>query len=195
MGLCSLRSPGPVSAPTTGPNFVGRGRHGVWNETGILETFPEEGLEVRRRAPIKRGFSGPAVADGRVFVTDFERAQGLDGTERIVCLDEATGEILWTQSWETNYAGISWNEGPRATPTVDGDRVYAVGATGVLTALGVETGHILWRRRFVEDYGAEVPAWGFSSALVIDGDRGITIVGGEPDAKVVAFDKMTGVEV
>ncbi len=177
------------------PEFRGKGRLGVWTETGILETFPEDGLEVRWRVPIKRGFSGPAVADGRVFVTDFERMQGLDGIERLVCLDETTGELLWSQGWEASYAGISWDEGPRATPTVDGDRVYALGATGILTALRVETGEILWRTRFIEDYGADVPMWGFSSAPVIDGDRVITIVGGEPDAKVVAFDKMTGVEV
>ena len=177
------------------PEFRGQGREGVWTETGILEKFPDAGLEVRWRTPIEAGFSGPAVADGRVFVTDFERVQGLDGVERIVCLDEATGEILWSQSWEASYAGISWDEGPRATPTVDGDRVYAVGATGILTAFRVETGDVLWRTRFIDDYGAEVPMWGFSSAPVIDGDRVITIVGGEPDAKVVAFDKMTGAEV
>ena len=142
------------------PEFRGQGRQGVWTETGILETFPETGLEVRWRTAIKAGFSGPAVVDGRVFVTDFERVQGLDGIERLVCLDEATGEILWSQSWEASYAGISWDEGPRATPTVDGDRVYAVGATGVLTAFGVEAGDVLWRARFIGDYGAEVPMGG-----------------------------------
>ena len=129
------------------PEFRGRGRLGVWNETGILEVFPDDGLAVRWRTPIHHGFSGPAVADGRVFVTDFERARGLDGTERILCLDEATGEILWTHSWEVSYAGVSWDEGPRATPPVDGDQVYAVGASGILTALRVETGEVLWRTR------------------------------------------------
>ena len=127
------------------PEFRGRGRLGVWNETGILEVFPDDGLAVRWRTPIHHGFSGPAVADGRVFVTDFERARGLDGTERILCLDEATGEILWTHSWEVSYAGVSWDEGPRATPTVDGDQVYAVGASGILTALKVDTGEVLWQ--------------------------------------------------
>ena len=177
------------------PEFRGLGRLGVWKETGILETFPEDGLTVRWRTPIHHGFAGPAVADGRVFITDFERKRGLVGTERILCLDEETGKVLWTQSWEANYAGISWNEGPRATPTVDDDRVYALGATGVLTALRVETGQVLWRTSFVEDYGAGVPSWGFASAPLVHGDRVITIVGGEPDAKVVAFDKMTGAEV
>ena len=177
------------------PEFRGQGRLGVWNETGILETFPEEGLAVRWRTPIHHGFSGPAVADGRVFVTDFERARGLDGTERILCLDEATGEILWTHSWEVSYAGVSWDEGPRATPTVDGDQVYAVGASGILTALRVETGEVVWQTSYVEDYDADVPQWGFASAPLVDGNRVITLVGGQPDAKVMAFDRTTGAEV
>ena len=177
------------------PEFRGQGRLGVWNETGILETFPEDGLAVRWRTPIHHGFSGPSVADGRVFVTDFERARGLVGTERILCLDEATGEILWTHSWEASYAGVGWDEGPRATPTVDGDQVYAVGASGIMTALRVETGEVVWRTSFVDDWGADVSQWGFSTAPLVDGDRVITLVGGQPDAKVVAFDRTTGDEL
>ncbi len=186
-----------VAAPLANdwPEFRGEGRVGVWTETGILETFPEAGLDVRWRTPIHHGFSGPSVADGRIFITDFERARGLDGTERILCLDEETGEIVWTQSWEASYLGVSWDEGPRATPTVDGDQVYAVGASGIMTALKVDTGEVLWRIDFVEDFGAEIPQWGFASAPIVDGERVITLVGGTPDAKVVAFDRTTGAEV
>ena len=186
-----------VAAPLANdwPEFRGEGRVGVWTESGILETFPEEGLDVRWRTPIHHGFSGPSVSDGRIFITDFERARGLDGTERILCLDEETGEILWTQSWEASYLGVSWDEGPRATPTVDGDQVYAVGASGIMTALKVDTGEVLWRTNFVEDFGAEIPQWGFASAPIVDGERVITLVGGTPDAKVVAFDRTTGAEV
>ena len=186
-----------VAAPLANdwPEFRGEGRVGVWTETGILETFPEEGLDVRWRTPIHHGFSGPSVSDGRIFITDFERARGLDGTERILCLDEETGEIVWTQSWEASYLGVSWDEGPRATPTVDGDQVYAVGASGIMTALKVDTGEVLWRIDFVEDFGAEIPQWGFASAPIVDGERVITLVGGTPDAKVVAFDRTTGAEV
>ena len=94
------------------PEFRGKGRLGVWNESGILEHFPEDGLEVVWRTPIKNGYAGPAVVDGRVFVTDFSRTSGMGGIERIVCLDEQTGRELWTHEWEANYAGISWDEGP-----------------------------------------------------------------------------------
>ena len=74
------------------PEFRGEGRLGVWTETGILETFPEGGLDVRWRTPLHHGFSGPSVADGRIFITDFERGRGLEGTERLLALDEQTPE-------------------------------------------------------------------------------------------------------
>ena len=181
------------------PEFRGEGRLGLWRETGILEAFPAEGLKVRWRTPIKSGYAGPSVVDGRVFVTDFEPTQGMRGTERAMALDEATGSILWTQQWEADYAGISWEVGPGATPTVDGDRVYVLGRTGVLSALAVETGELLWRKDYAEDYGVNRMEWGFdwgfSSAPLVDGDRLICLVGGGPDARVVAFDKMTGEEI
>ena len=78
---------------------------------------------------------------------------------------------------------------------MDGDRVYVVGATGRLWCLDVETGEVVWHRDFVEEYNTSVPTWGVSSAPLVDEERLITIVGGEPDALVVAFDKHTGEEI
>ena len=164
-----------LAAPGAGaedwPEFRGKGRLGAWNETGILERFPEEGLDIAWRTPINRGYAGPAVADGRVFLSDFARTSGMSGIERAVCLDERTGEILWTYEWEANYAGISWDEGPRATPTVDGDRVYVQGAAGTLVALNAETGEVLWTRNFREEFDADMPIYGFASSPLVDGER------------------------
>ena len=179
------------------PEFRGKGRLGVWTETGILEEFPEGGLTVRWRVPIRDGYAGPAVTDGRVFVIDARRVQTNDFIERVVCLDEATGDVLWTHEWEANYAGLQlmYAIGPRATPTVDEDRVYVQGAMGRLIALRVETGEVMWEKDYVRDYDAEVPTWGMPAAPLVDGDRLISLVGGDPDAKVVAFDKLTGEEI
>ena len=176
------------------PEWRGAGRRGNWNETGILDTFPSKGLTVAWRTPIRGGFAGPAVSAGRVFVTDFQPAAGTAGIERVLCLDEKSGKILWTRSWDVDYRGISYAIGPRATPTVDGDRVYVVGASGILLCLNVRTGAVIWRKSYVKDYGTEMPVWGIASAALIDGDRVIAVVGGQPDAKVVAFDKLTGKE-
>ena len=113
----------------------GADRLAVWHETGIVESLPDTGLKVAWRAPIRSGFAGPAVADGRVFVLDWledPESRTLDGAERLVALDEATGEQLWVNEWATSYRmlQVSYAIGPRATPTVDGDRVYVVGASG-----------------------------------------------------------------
>ncbi len=181
------------------PEFRGAGRRGVWLESGIVETFPAEGLKALWRTPVKRGYAGPAVVDGRVFVTDYEPTQGMRGIERALALDEATGEVLWVQEWDADYAGIQWEIGPGATPTVDGNRVYVLGRTGVLSALDTETGEILWRKSYSEDYGVDRMRWGFdwgfASAPLVDDERLIGFVGGSPNARVVAFDKMTGEEI
>lgn len=181
------------------PEVGGKGRLSTWNETGILTKFPNEGLKVLWRTPIKAGYAGPAVADGRVFILDYAETQRPRGVERALALDEKTGKILWTQEWPADYRGISWPTGPRATPTVDGDRVYVAGADGKLFCLNVKTGEILWQKDYAKDYGADhlkwAFDWGFSSSPLVDGNRLICLVGGVPDAKVVAFDKMTGKEI
>ena len=182
------------------PQWRGAGRLAVWHETGIVDRFPDDGLKVKWRTPVRSGFAGPAVADGRVFVLDWQEdpeSRTLDGTERLVALDEETGEVLWTHEWATSYRMLqaSYAIGPRATPTVDGDRVYAVGASGMLHCLDVESGELLWHKNYIEDYDTSVATWGIASAPLVDGERLIAIVGGEPDALVVAFDKRTGEEL
>src|SRR6185295_660602 len=98
------------------PEWRGRGRLGVWNETGLLEKFPDTGLRVAWRTAIHGGYAGPAVAGGRVFVTDVRRVSGSRMIERAVALDEANGRILWTREWDTNYSGLetTFALGPRA---------------------------------------------------------------------------------
>jgi outer membrane protein assembly factor BamB len=181
------------------PEIAGKGRLNVWNETGILEKFPSDGLKVLWRTPVRAGYAGPAVANGRVFVLDWVETQRPRGIERALAFDEKTGKILWTREWPADYRGIQWPVGPRATPTVDGDRVFVQGADGKLLCLSVSTGEIIWQKDYAKDYGADRMKWGFdwgfSSAPLVDGNRLIALVDGRPDAKVVAFDKATGAEI
>ncbi len=179
------------------PEWRGAGRLGVWNETGILERFPAGGLTVRWQTPIHAGYSGPSVSAGRVFVTDSRRTIGNRAMERALAIDERTGAVLWTQEWPADYTGLQliYSIGPRATPTVDGSRVYVLGAMGRLLALDAATGAIAWQKDFVRDFDASVPSWGMAAAPLVDGDRLIALVGGEPNAKVIAFNKHTGDEI
>ena len=179
------------------PEWRGRGRLGEWRDTGIVDTLPAGGLTATWRTAINAGYAGPAVADGRVFVVDSRRIKANRAAERAVALDEQTGSVLWTREWQADYSGqqLVYAIGPRATPTVDGDAVYVLGAMGNLLALDVRTGAVLWQKDYVADFSAAIPSWGTSGAPLVDGDRLICLVAGEPDAKVVALDKRTGKEV
>ena len=126
------------------PQWRGAERLGLWTETGIVQSFPAQGLTVKWRLPIHAGYAGPAVADGRVFVLDYLEdpdSRTMDGTERILALSEETGEVLWTHEWPTTYRMLmfTYATGPRATPTVDDNRVYIAGATGMIFCLDKKT--------------------------------------------------------
>ena len=195
---CMLLASVPLLA-NDWPEWRGANRLGVWAETGIVDELPAE-LNVKWRVPVNSGFSGPAVVDGRVFITDWAEdpeSRTMDGTERAIALDEETGEILWIREWPTSYRMlmISYAIGPRATPTVDGDRVYVVGAAGDLFCLDVETGAVIWERHYIAEFDSFVPTWGVASSPIVDGDHLIAVVGAEPGGVVVAFDKRTGEEV
>ena len=187
------------------PHWQGPQADGVWRETGIMETFPAGGPPVRWRAAIGAGYSSPAVAAGRVFIMDrpnsetrgnpggaLQRATET-GRERILCLDERDGRVLWEYAYECPYF-ISYPAGPRASPTVAGNRVYTLGAEGDLHCLDVATGRVVWSRAFKRDYGVTTQTWGFAAPPLVDGDRVICMVGGEGHT-VVAFDRETGREL
>lgn len=168
---------GPAVWGEDWPEWRGRGRLGVWGEEGILERFPSGGLQVKWRTAIGSGYAGPAVAEGRVFVLDYRKDpqnRTLEGVERLLCLEETSGRILWTHEWQTSYRRLmaTYPIGPRATPTVDGGRVYVVGATGVLRCLNAEEGSLLWEKDYVRDYGTSVPVWGVTGAPLVAGRPG-----------------------
>ena len=168
---------GAVLAAEDWPEIRGKGRLGVWNETGIVEKFPADGLKVLWRTPIKAGFAGPAVADGRVFVIDFaENEAAARYSSAPWRSTRRPAKILWTQEWRVDYRGMSYGLGPRATPTVDGDRVYFAGADGKLFCLNARPATIVWKTDYVADYGADRAKWGwdwgFSSAPARRRDRG-----------------------
>jgi outer membrane protein assembly factor BamB len=183
------------------PQWLGPQRDGVWREEGIVEKFDGK-PKLRWKAAIGGGYAGPAVADGRVFVLDRQLAKGqknpanpfqrgqIPGTERVLCLNEADGKLLWKYEYDCPYA-VSYPAGPRCTPTVDGDRVYVLGAMGGLFCFKVKTGELVWRKDFTKDFRAKVPIWGFAAHPLVDGNKLICLVGGNRGV-AMAFDKMTG---
>ncbi len=190
------------------PQWLGPQRDGVWRETGILDQFPDGGPRVVWRTPIAAGYSGPAVAGGKVYLTDRMLAEGaknhkepfpqrpgkgIPGSERVLCLNEADGKLLWKHEYDCSYT-CSYPIGPRTTPVVHDGKVYTLGTEGDLFCLDAASGKVLWSRDFKKDYGAKTPLWGFSSHPLIDGQKLICVVGGKGSI-AVAFDKDTGKEI
>ncbi len=210
LGLCVLAAlalgvPAATVRADDWPQWLGPERDGSWREDGIIDKFPAGGPKVRWRQKIGEGYAGPAVAGGRVVVADrvlpagvknpksaFGRSR-VQGTERVLCLDEASGKILWTDDYDCPYE-VSYAAGPRTTPIIDGERVYALGTMGDLRCLDLKSGRLIWSKNFIRDYAAPVPLWGFAAHPLLDGKRLICLVGGK-DALVVAFDKDSGKEV
>lgn len=185
------------------PQWMGPMRDNVWRETSLIKTFPAGGPEVLWRAPVAGGYSGPSVARGRVFVTDYVTAEDVkvpnfernefSGVERVLCLDQTTGKLLWKHEYPVKYT-MSYPAGPRCTPVVDGEYVYTLGGEGKLIAFKVETGEVVWSKDLVQQYSTKTALWGYASHPLIDGDKLICVVGGD-GSHVVAFNKQTGEEI
>jgi outer membrane protein assembly factor BamB len=185
------------------PGWLGAKRDSVWRETGIIDKFPPEGPKVLWRMPIAGGYAGPAVADGRVYVHDFDGKGDVSanpggrsdrqGKERVLCLDAKTGKELWKHEHDVNYK-ISYAYGPRCTPTVADGKVYTLGAEGLLCCLDADKGTELWSKDLKAEYKTTTPMWGFAGHPLVDGQKLICLVGGEGSV-AVAFDKDTGKEL
>ncbi len=186
-----------ASAPGSDwPQFRGPNRDGTWDETGILESFPQGGVKIRWRHPVGGGFSSPVVAQGRVFVFDVELAKP-KSRERIHCLDAKTGRVLWVFGYDEHYGEWAFvperGAGPTATPIVEQDRIYSVGANGFIHCLDVKDGRVIWKKDLWQEY--TVDEMGCRPSPLIEGSLLIVFTGARPGATVLALDKQTGKEV
>lgn len=174
------------------PQWRGPTRDGVWRETGVVEKFASPQIKIRWRVPISSGYSGPTVADGRVYVTD--RVAEPKQIERVHCFNAKTGEQIWSYSYDCVYHDVSYTAGPRASVTIDEGRAYALGTMGDFFCFDAAGGEILWQHNLDEEYKVRMPIWGLAASPLIEQGLVIVQVGGESDACLVAFDKQTGEE-
>jgi len=176
------------------PQWRGLHRDGTWRESGIVDSIPDAGLPVVWRARVLNGWSGPAVAGGRVFVTDHNYKSDPE-VERIVCFDEGTGERLWIHEYPCPYGNMEYGNGPRATPIVHEGRVYALGTMGHLHCLNVESGAVIWKKDPAVDLQVAMPRYGVSASPLIEGNAVIISPGARPNGTAIAFDRKTGTEL
>lgn len=178
----------PVSnqAPTDWPQWRGANRDGKSSETGLLTEWPAGGPPlVWKAGGAGTGFSSMSVAAGRLYTVG---ARG--GTEYIHAFDVATGKKLWEVANGKEYSNDRGN-GPRGTPTIEGGRLYVLGASGDLTVLDAAKGTRVWSVNVLREFGGSNPRWGLSESPLVTGDRVLVNAGG-PNASIVAFNKSDG---
>lgn len=168
------------------PQWRGPNRDGLSKETGLLKQWPAEGPTLLwKAAGAGRGYSSFSVANGRLFT------MGLRGDrEFVVAFDAATGK----EAWATAHGSAFHNDrgdGPRGTPTVDGDRVYALGGNGDLSALEARTGRVIWSKNILKEFGGRNITWGISESPLVIGNKLLVNPGG-PEASIVALNKSDG---
>jgi len=183
----SLSSSFGAPAPLDWPQFLGPTRNGVY--TGSINThWPAGGPPKLWSKSVGQGFAGPAVSGGRLFL--FHRVAD---KERLECMEPMTGKTIWSGDYPTHYQdAFGFDEGPRATPAVDGKRVYTFGAQGVLGCWDVDSGNKTWSVDVQAKYASEGGFFGMACSPLIEGNAVILNIGGAKGAGVVAFDKTNG---
>jgi outer membrane protein assembly factor BamB len=179
---------GQVAAQSTGdwPQWRGANRDGISKETGLLKQWPADGPALLWKATgAGGGYSSFSVANNRLYT------MGLRGNrEFVVAFDVTTGKEVWA----TPHGGAFRNDrgdGPRGTPTIDGDRLYALGGNGDLSALETRTGKVIWTMNVLEKFGGSNITWGISESPLVIGEKVLVNAGG-PGASIVALNKKDG---
>jgi outer membrane protein assembly factor BamB len=172
------------------PQWRGANRDGVSTESGLLKTWPKEGpklLWTFDTAGI--GYSSFSVVGDTLFTMGADHKDSGD-KEYVVAIDINTGREKWRSTIGKYYAN-GFGGGPRSTPTVDGDRVFALGANGDLVCLTASEGSRVWSKNLIKDFAGGLPGWGYSESVLIDGDNAIVTPGGNKGA-ILAVNKKTG---
>ena len=175
-----------IASAADWPQWRGPNRDGKSAETGLMASWPAGGPRLLWKAQgLGAGYSSFAVVGNRLYT------QGQAGGQQfVIALDVNTGRQLWKTTTGRAY-GNDRGDGPRGTPTIDGNRLYAINAEGALVCLDSESGRRVWGVDFVRQFGGRVPQWGYSESPLVDGDRLIVTPGGR-GAAVVALNKATG---
>lgn len=185
------------SSPTTPgafskdyPQFLGPRRNGTVRGIKLARDWSERPPQLLWRQPIGAGWSAFAVV-GSSAITQEQRGE----YEMVVCYDLMSGQERWSHSDHDRYEVIPAGVGPRATPTIVGDRVYTLGATGILNCLDLGTGERIWSEDILHDNDAELASWGMSGSPLVLDDLVVVSAGGKDGKSLVAYHKDTGERV
>ena len=176
-----------TASATEWPQWRGPNRDGVSSEVGLLKEWGPNGPKMLWKVSLGEGFSGISVSQGRVY-TMF--STGND--EFVVCLNATDGQEIWRFRSDDNYHEGQGGNGPRATPTIDGNLLFTISAHGKLYALKAGNGEKVWSHDLQRKFGSKMPRWGFSTSPLVDGELLLVEVGGKGEKSIVAFNKNSG---
>ena len=172
------------------PQFLGPDRNGTVRGIKLARDWSERPPQLLWRQPIGAGWSAFAVV-GSSAITQEQRGE----YEMVVCYDLMSGQERWSHSDHDRYEATPAGVGPRATPTIVGDRVYTLGATGILNCLDLGTGERIWSEDILYDNNAELASWGISGSPLVLDDLVVVSAGGREGKSLVAYHKDTGARV
>lgn len=181
----------PINPGYSGPSVVD-GKVFVMDR--ITETDPKV-KEAPKSGAKEKANSEKASKEGKEKKSSSPEAKkgGIPGKERVLCLNATDGSTIWEHEYDCTYA-ISYGQGPRTTPNVDGSKVFTLGAMGHLHCYEASSGKPLWQKNLAKEYQTKPPVWGYAASVLIDGDKLITLAGGKGSA-IVALDKNSGKEL
>lgn len=177
-----------ASATDDWPQWRGPHRNDISSETGLLKTWPKSGPpKIWTNDQAGLGYAGFAIVNEQLFT------MGLDGDQEFaLCLNANDGTEIWRTKIGDRYQN-GWGDGPRSTPSIDGDRAYFMSGNGELACLNKSNGERVWSVS-MSDFGGKVPRWGYAESPLVDGDQVVCTPGGSVGT-IVALNKETGKKI
>ena len=189
------------SSPADWPQYLGPDRNSISPEKGILRSWPENGPEILWTIAVGRGYGGPVIKDGKVYLLDRDDQAG----DNLRCLDLSNGKELWNFAYDA--AGRVMFPGSRSVPVVEGDYVYSCGHNGDVYCMNIKTHKPVWNKNVWTDFGGKpgrtgrgsfgsrgpgaFPIWAITQCPLVYGDL-LILASQAPEAGVVAYEKLTG---
>ena len=168
------------------PQYLGPNRNSTSSEKGILRSWPENGPKVLWTVAVGKGYGGPVIKDGKVYLLDRDDKVG----DNLRCFDLAGGKELWNFVYDA--PGRVPFPGSRSVPTLDGNHIYSCGHNGDLYCIDINTHKPVWNKNVWTDFGGDkIPIWAITQCPLVYGDL-LIIASQAPEAGVVAYEKLTG---
>ena len=188
LAVAVSQAAGAASEGEDWPQFLGPRANGISSETGLADSWPTNGPPLVWEKQIGTGYSAPSVRSNWLILH-----HRLGDEEIVEAFEPATGKPAWRHAYASRFVDpYGFNNGPRCTPLLTEEKCYTFGAEGKLVCLELRTGKLVWQRDTAADWNVPEAFFGVGSSPILEGDRLIVMVGGQPNSGMVAFDARTG---